>query len=130
MPRMALVGLVAVAFASTRCSDVGANPCLEEAVLQRISPEQNATDWRAEIDSLVAAAPADSVLQIIAFVEIHSRQEFEAWSATQNVPITYVFYGFSGYVVTPKVDDLTSLKDVSGVTGLDWGIGSIGPNCP
>ena len=121
--------VMAVVLASTGCSDMSLDQCLESAVLERTAIEQNSGDWQAEVDSVIATAPADSVLDMVVFVGVRARADFETWAEDQDVLITYAFHGFSGYRVTLEVDDLTSLMSVSGVTGVDWGIGRIGPAC-
>jgi hypothetical protein len=120
-----VLGSIAVGVASAACSDAGVDQCMEDAVLGVTSSAQELADWRAEADSILAIAPADSTLDIIVFVAVTSRADFEAWAEGHQVPISYAFFGFSGYRIAPKVRDLVGLKDAPGITGLDWGVGSI-----
>jgi hypothetical protein len=127
---MTRIGLWAVALVLSgillACSDVTVSRCLEDAVLERAAiAEEGTVDWQAEIDSVVAVAPADSVLDFVVYVAVRSRAAFEAWAEGHQVPIGYAFFGFSGYRIAPKVRDLVRLKDAPGITGLDWGLGSI-----
>lgn len=79
-----------------------------------------ASDWREEIDRLVASAPADSALEIVVFVPRAGKEEVREWASTHGATIRYEFTGFSGFVVQTVVRELLSLRAVQSVTGIDW----------
>lgn len=124
---------VACVFTIVGCSGIDRGACSDDALLAPAGVEQSTgqwpDDWRAEIDSIVATAPADSVLDIVVFVAASERAAFTEWAAQRGVPITFRF-SFSAFRITPTVADLPSLKEQRGVTGVDWGAGVPGiPAC-
>jgi hypothetical protein len=122
---MLLAGAVTCALLLGGCSRFDP-ACSNGVELDRSIAEQGAEDWRAQLDSIVTAAPADSVLDVIVFVLVTERAAFVEWAARREVPITYEFMGFSAFLITPTVADLPSLRELSGVTGIDWGMGPPG----
>lgn len=129
-----LASTIAYVFTAAACSGIDRSTCSGDALLAPAGVEQSSADslgdWRAELDSIVATAPADSVLDITVFVAVRERAAFVEWAARRQVPITYQYYGFSAFRIEPTVGDLPSLREQAGVTGVDWGAGPPGePHC-
>lgn len=79
-----------------------------------------ASDWRAEIDSVVAVAPPDSIIDITVFLDPRAKQAFYAWADSVGAVVEYEFVSFVGIHFVTRVDALPSLKTVDGITGISW----------
>ena len=103
-------------------------PCADPA-FSLVQDEAQAGDWRTQIDSIIAVAPPDSLLDIGIFVTPSWKQVVRDSVAAAGGQITYEFHGFSALRASITVGRLEVLRGIEGITGIDWGVGSIYPLC-
>ena len=116
--------LVTAAYACAGPSE----PCADPA-FSLLQDEAKAGDWRTEIDSMIAVAPPDSLLDIGIFVTPSWTQVVHDSVVAAGGQITYEFRGFSALRASITVGGLERLRGIDGITGIDWGVGFIYPHC-
>ena len=83
------------------------------------------TDWRAQVDELVATAPADSAVTIDVFIHPLARSGFFAWADSVGVTLVAVSSRGSAATITTVVARLPGLKDIvspvgPGILDIGW----------
>jgi hypothetical protein len=94
MPSIKLRGLVLAPLVLIACSDAP-TVCAEPELLQ-LQQQGDVGDWRVVADSLLSAAPGDSVLHVIVFLDPQAKQEFVDWAVSTGGGFGYGFTYGSG----------------------------------
>jgi hypothetical protein len=114
---IALCGFVACAVVGCGSTD----PACPFSVLPVTSQGFLSSDWRDQIDELAASAPSDSVTIIVIFASgAEARGQVVNWVEETDAELEWVFQTFSGFGTHAPVGTLPALKEIDGISGIDW----------
>ena len=115
------------------CGDSSTDSCTdqdpEQLFVQASTRQANLADWRVRLDSIVATAPADSIVRWGIFMPPQAKARVRAWADSANVEITYEFRGFSAFAVDGSIRSLSTVKELDEVTGIEFNTVSFVAGC-